>query len=350
MSTESSVFKRKDGKWCAKYKDTTGKWKYLYRKTKGEAREALNQAIKDRDAGINVTSVTVNTAIEAWLEDTQDSVSHRTWINRESLYRCHIKPTDVGSKKIKALTEEDVRNFYRAKAKVLAPSSVKRLHDILNKTLKETVRRKQIRSNPVEGLPTPRIPRQSIKILTVGQVRKLLETCKGDRYEGVYVLGACCGMRIGEVLGLTWDCVNLDNGTVNVRNTLWKGKLYPPKTPHSRRTIKLPAVALEALFRQAGKDQEGYVFATRKGTPLAVPNFHTHHWRPMLKKARLPESLTYHKLRHGAASLMLNQNVPVPVVSRYLGHSNPAITMRVYAHMIDGMGGLAASGIDDALG
>jgi integrase len=47
--------------------------------------------------------------------------------------------------------------------------------------------------------------------------------------------------------------------------------------------------------------------------------------------------------------LMLNQNVPVPVVSRYLGHSNPAITMRVYAHMIDGMGDIAASGIDDAL-
>ncbi len=70
----------------------------------------------------------------------------------------------------------------------------------------------------------------------------------------------------------------------------------------------------------------------------------------MLKKARLPESLTYHKLRHGAASLMLNQNVPVPVVSRYLGHSNPYMTMKIYAHMIDGMGGLAASGIDDALG
>ncbi len=348
MSTDGYIFQRKDKKWCGKYKDTTGKWKYLYRKTKGEAREALNQAIADRDAGIKVTDVTLNAAVEAWLEDTQDSISLRTWVNRESLYRCHIKPTDIGKKKLKTVTAEDIRSFYKVKAKDLAPSSVKRLHDIINKIMRDAVRLKQLRSNPVVGIPTPKIPRQSIEVLTVRQVRKLLETCKGDRYEGVYVLGACCGMRIGEVLGLTWDCVNLDNGTINVRNTLWKGKLYPPKTPHSRRTIKLPAIALEALQRP--ESSEGYVFATSKGTPLAVPNFHTHHWRPMLKKARLPESLTYHKLRHGAASLMLNQNVPVPVVSRYLGHSNPSITMKIYAHMIDGMGGLAADGMDEALG
>jgi integrase len=70
----------------------------------------------------------------------------------------------------------------------------------------------------------------------------------------------------------------------------------------------------------------------------------------MLAKAGLPQSLTFHKLRHGAASLLLNQNVPIPVVSRYLGHANPGVTMRVYAHMIDGTSGMAAQGIDEALG
>ncbi len=70
----------------------------------------------------------------------------------------------------------------------------------------------------------------------------------------------------------------------------------------------------------------------------------------MLRKAGLPESLTYHQLRHGAASLLLYQNVPVPVVSRYLGHANPGITMKVYAHLIDGTSGMAAIGMDQALG
>ena len=70
----------------------------------------------------------------------------------------------------------------------------------------------------------------------------------------------------------------------------------------------------------------------------------------MLRKAGLPESLTYHQLRHGAASLLLNQNVPVPVVSRYLGHANPDIAMKVYTHLIDGTSGMAAIEMDQALG
>ena len=64
----------------------------------------------------------------------------------------------------------------------------------------------------------------------------------------------------------------------------------------------------------------------------------------------MPETLTPHQLRHGKASLLLNQNVPVPVVSRYLGHANPGVTMKIYVHMIDGTSGMAADDIDEALG
>src|SRR5215203_2236296 len=94
----------------------------------------------------------------------------------------------------------------------------------------------------------------------------------------------------------------------------------------------------------------GYLFATSSGKPVDVSNFYKWSWRPALRRAGLPETLTPHQLRHGTASLLLNQNVPVPVVSRYLGHANPGITMKVYAHMIDGTSGMAADGIDSALG
>ena len=70
----------------------------------------------------------------------------------------------------------------------------------------------------------------------------------------------------------------------------------------------------------------------------------------MLRKAGLPTTLTYHQLRHSAASLLLNQSVPIPVVSKYLGHGNPSITLGIYGHMIDGMNGMAAQGMDDVLG
>jgi integrase len=94
----------------------------------------------------------------------------------------------------------------------------------------------------------------------------------------------------------------------------------------------------------------GYLFSTSGGNPVEPPNFYMASWRPMVRKAQMPEKLTYHKLRHGAASLLLNEGVPIPVVSRYLGHANPGITMKVYAHMIDGTSHVAAAAMDSILG
>ena len=162
-------------------------------------------------------------------------------------------------------------------------------------------------------------------------------------------MGATCTLRVGEALALRWDDADLQVGTVSIRHTLWKGKLYPPKTPQSKRTLKLPERALEALRRHAEQRREGYLLETRNGSPVAPENFWKCGWKPALRTAGLDESLTFHQLRHGAASLLLNQNVPVPVVSRYLSHANPGITMKVYAHIIDGTSSIAASGIDEAL-
>ncbi len=147
--SEGSVFQRKDGKWCGKYKGNDGKWKYLYRKTRGEAKQSLREALRDREAGITTTDQTVNDALESWLEDIQDEVSRRTWLNRESLYRCHIKSHAIGTKKLKAITPDDIRNFYKDKTKTLADSTVKRLHTMLNTALTQAVRRKQLRTNPI---------------------------------------------------------------------------------------------------------------------------------------------------------------------------------------------------------
>lgn len=83
---EGSVFQRKDGRWCVKYDDAKGKIRHLYRKTKAEAKQALRQALKDRDKGIvPANKMTVGVVLAQWLEDIEDTVSRRTWVNRESI-------------------------------------------------------------------------------------------------------------------------------------------------------------------------------------------------------------------------------------------------------------------------
>jgi integrase len=350
--SEGTVYRRKDGRWCAKWKDASGKWRYLYRKSKAEAKQALREALRDRDDNIvPANKLTLNDALDAWLDSMRDTISERTYVNREALVRIHVQSHPVGSLRLCNLTGDHLRCFYREKLQSLSPSSVGQLHNAINSACRERVRAGTLRSNPVADVKPPRNQQSRDKdVLAPQQVKTLLDTVRGSRYEMVIVLGATCALRVGEALTLRWENVDLDAGTISIRHTLWKGKLYPPKTLQSRRTLKLPERALEALRRYAEQRREGYLLQTRYGTPVVAENFWYCGWKPALRAAGLDEGLRFHDLRHGAASLLLNQNVPIPVVSKYQGHANPSITMKVYAHLIDGTSGMAADGIDDALG
>lgn len=352
--SEGSVFRRADGRWCAKYEDATGKWRYLYRKNKAEAKKALRQALKDRDDGIIPPSkITVGALLDEWMEDTKGSVGHRTWLHRDGFVRLHIKPR-IGATKLAQLDPDDVRRLYKRKlAEGMASSSVKRIHIILNQAMRHAVRCKYIGTNPLDGVKAPTVKTRPMDVLTPEQVNRLLDTAYGDRFECAILLGALVGFRVGEILSLRYEDLDLVEGTVSVRRTLWRSKTYSPKTDASEATIKIPALALEGLRRHAASNdnpKEGWLFPTKNGKPVGAPHFHTWGWKRMLRKAGLPESITFHQLRHGTASLLLSQGVPLPIVSKYLRHANPGITATIYAHIIDGTGGIAADGMDQVLG
>jgi integrase len=229
---------------------------------------------------------------------------------------------------------------------------VKQIHGILNQALKYAVRSKYVHINPLDDVKPPTAKSRTMDVLTPEQVDRLLSVAYGDRLESVYVLGALCGLRVGEALSLRWEDVDLIEGTISIRRTLWRNETYSPKTDASEATIRIPARALDALRRHADANvnpREGWLFSTRNGNPIAAPNFHKA-WKRMLGRAGLPESLTFHQLRHTTASVLLGTGTPIPIVARYLRHSNPGVTMSTYAHMLDGTGGLAADAMDHVLG
>ncbi len=307
-----SVYQRKDGRWVAKYQDLEGSWRYLYRKSKGEAKQALREALKDRDDGIIPASkMTVGLYLDEWFEDRRNTISPRTWRNQESIIRCHVKP-HIGTVRLSKLTGKDVTNLYRRNlTNGLRTSTVRQIHALLNQAMRDAVRSKYIRTNPLDGIKPPKDIRKEPDILTKEQVMHLLDCVRGARFECAFVLMALCGLRINECLSLEWRSVDLEAGTLTVR---------AGKTPSARRTLTLPVRALESLVRlRSTCDGTGYLFPTSSGNPVDVSNFYRWSWRPMLTKAGLPETLTPHKLRHGAASLLLNEGVPLTIVSRYLG-------------------------------
>ena len=352
MTAEGSVYQRKDGRWVAQYRDARGKVRYVYRKTRGEAKKALREALRDRGEGyVPADKLTVGLYLDGWMDERRDTVTPRTWRTQESMLRNRVNRY-IGDVLLCKLTPADVRAMYRRLlSDGLTPSTVGRVHAILKQSMRDAVRDKYIRANPLDDVKPPKQQRTEKNVLTADEVRRLLDAVRGDRFECAFVLGTTCGLRIGEVLALRFEDIDWDRGTIRIERTLHNGECTAPKTHSSRRTLTLPQRALEALVRLSEVNgTSGYLFATSSGKPVDVSNFYKWSWRPALRRADLPETLTPHQLRHGTASLLLNQNVPVPMVSRYLGHANPGITMKIYAHMIGDFSGMTASGIDEALG
>jgi integrase len=338
--SEGSVFKRKDGKYCAKYKGADGTWKYIYRKTKTEAKQALRAALKDRDEGktpVARNGLTVGAAVRVYM-DKMD-VSARTLQDRRYLVKNHLHP--IADKKVSAVTPDTIHAFYRNSP--LAPSSIKLLHTILRNALPKQC---------TEDVRPPRARSKEMDVLSREQLLHFLDTVRGTKYEAVFLLMALCALRIGEALAVRFQDVDFDKATLQVRRTLWQGRVSEPKTPASRRTLVIPQRALQALVRLRDDTERGtgYIAATSSGLPCNYSNFYTRHWKPAVRAAGLPDTLTPHALRHGAASLLLNEGVAITVTSRYLGHANPGITMKVYAHVLDGTSHVAAEAINNALG
>jgi integrase len=216
--SEGSVFVRGDGRVCGKYTDANGKTRYLYGKNKTEVSRKLRQALKDRDEGITPGDgkVTVAAFLELWLEDMKDVVSRRTWLNHESMVRLHINPA-IGTKKLAKLFPKDVHGMYRSSG------LSRRVHVTLNRALKDAVTWQYIPRNPASDVKPPReLAKQEKDVLTPEQVKHLLETVRGDKLEGVYVLGALCGLRISETLAVRVEDIDLQAGTLKVERSVWR--------------------------------------------------------------------------------------------------------------------------------
>jgi integrase len=196
------------------------------------------------------------------------------------------------------------------------------------------------------------------------QVRVLLDAVNGDRLEALYVLAVTIGLRQGELLGLKWDDIDLEIETLQVRRTLTTAKggpvLSAPKTKGRRRTVRLSQTASEALRSHLERQLEeidrvgdlwrenGLIFASESGEPLSRQHVTAHRFKPLLRRAGLPE-IRFHDLRHTCATLLLSKNVNPKVVSEMLGHASIAITLDTYSHVLPTMQESAAKAMEDAL-
>jgi integrase len=229
---EGSVYKRKDGRCIGEYEDANGKRRYVSGKTKAEVRAKLRKLLADRDEGIAYDSenLTVGGYLDRWLDAIKGSVRDRTWQRHEQVVRLHLKTT-IGGVKLDRLNALQVQSVYGRKLNGgLSPRSVEIIHTTLHKSLKQAVRWALIPRNVAASATPPRPTGREITSLSQEQARTLLDAARGDVLYAFYVLAVTTGMRNGELLGLQWKDVSLEDRTLRVRRTVFNGVVSPPKT------------------------------------------------------------------------------------------------------------------------
>jgi integrase len=352
---EGSIRSRPGGGYEARATLLDGSRKSRTFPTRQEAARWLAEAIRDRDKGIYPVPErqTLRQFLEQWIQDVASQLQPSSLRRYRDYVRVHLIP-GLGPVTLAKLTAQQVQAFYtRKKNEGLSSTTVHHLHGVLHRALGDAERLGLGQRNVTEQAHTPRRSTQQARAMKDEEANRFLEVAQDDRFYALYVLALTTGMREGELLGLRWQDLDLDDQRpslqvqVGVQEAEKGYILAEPKTTSSRRRIALTAVAVAALrqhhLRQAeerlrlGTAWDGtlnLVFPNAFGGVMIPHNLAKRGFKQLLNRAGLQDhDYHFHCLRHTAATLLLSHGVHPKVVSEMLGHADISITLRIYAHV-----------------
>jgi integrase len=379
---EGSVYEAADGRWRGAISwtepDGSRRRRLVTGRTSAEARNKLDELRaklrvgKLRPSG----SRTVAEYLAGWLERDRDRVRPSTWRSREMHVRCYLVPA-LGHVALARLSSSDVENALRtfqrsgsptlpaARRRPLSPLTVRHIRATLRRALNAAQRSGLVDRNAAADAAPPYVAHRLVSYLSAPDVRRMLDGTRGDPFGPLYALAVTTGLRLGELLGLSWADIDEAAGTLTVRRSLAEAgdrrwALADPKSARSRRTLPLPRVARDALDRaheqqEAAKasagtvwqDRAGLIFTDMVGRPLDPRNA-SHAFQVARRRLGLPP-VRFHDLRHSAATMLLSAGVPLAVISEMLGHAGIAITASHYAAIVPELRREAADAMDRAL-
>jgi len=357
---EGSITKRKDGRWEARitvgYDPGTGKpiRKSFYGKTQREVKDKMQTVQTQVNSGdwLEPSRATVEDWMRIWAEDYTGHLKPRTVIMYKGYINNHIIP-GLGKAPLQKLQPHDVQKFYNKLSIDLAPKSVKNIHGILHKALKQAVANGMMRTNPADFCTLPKAKKPEIKPLGEEEmkafIRKSLE--KTDTSRLFFAIDMLTGMRQSEILGLTWDNVDLENGLIYVKQQLQlvggKYVLLTPKHDKERVISISPYVVklLQGQIREQKKWQlaagpvwdnpNNYVFTDELGDNLKRHTIYKR-FKKIAAEIGCPDA-RFHDLRHTYAVFSLRAGDDIKTLQDNLGHHTAAFTLDVYGHVTEEM-------------
>ena len=386
-------------KKCAARKDRRGrkrcrecKWRAvtppkLGRKTLGifdtreEAEAKLQEALVNHRRGIDLlpASLNVRQVVERFFRDGASELSVTTLHRYRELWSIH--GSKLGKYAIADIRKSHIVGLYaalqrepRGKRKPLNPRTVLHLHRVLHRAFEWAVDVDLIGANIFRRVRAPRVKDANTRSLSLEEAGRFFHAAQGSTFDAFFHVAALTGARRGELVGLKWDAVDLDAGSLTVRTSLASTRakkaeraagaaavvLKGTKSGKSRQ-VPLDRDAV-AVLRRVGATQaanelaakpgeyfdQGFVFSDKHGRPFKL-DAPSKAFREIADVAELPPEVSLHSLRHSFASWSIASGGDIVAVQRCLGHSVPSTTLNLYSHVVAGGREKAVAAASDTL-
>lgn len=357
-----TIRKRADGRWEGKYTlgydPKTGKLirKSVYGKTQKEVRLALSKIVSEMDSGTYAepSKMKVSQWLDEWLASYTMNIKPATRSAYEEHIRVHIKPS-LGDILLKQLSTRDIQQLYTnlLKERELSPKTVRNIHGVLHRTLEQAKLLGYVRVNPADAAVTPRVEKKQVETLDAEDIGKFLAAIRGTKYEYPLFVAVFTGLRQGELLGLTWDCVDFEHGMllINKQHNRVKGDTefrFASLKNDKARVLTVADEVIDVLKLQKQRQEswaaalgngwenpDNLVFTTEFGryinNKILYQNF-----KRIAKNLGKPD-LRFHDLRHTYAVNSLRAGDDIKTVQENLGHATASFTLSTYAHATPGM-------------
>jgi integrase len=327
--------------WMARYYGTDGKQHSKSFRTQQEAKEfkqTMDRSVKRGEwLDPNRSDITLNEWFDIWIP-TKAGRAPKTVTGYKQTFSSHIAP-HFGSWKLNSITHMDVQAWVSQAVKGgVGLSALRHAVGLLSRLFASAILDERVSRNPATNIDLPKKLKKEIRILTPSELHQLAGACGG--YSTMVYFAALTGMRFGEIAALQVADINLLKREVKVNKAVREDEsrkpvIGPTKT-HSIRTVPVPKELKELLEKQIqGKSAEDFLFTGDRGGMLNHNWFTRKRFNPARAQVGMAD-VTFHMLRHTCASLLIQINTPIKVISEILGHETIVITMDTYGHLYDG--------------
>ena len=373
-----SVERRGKGRWRLSFEvgrdPDTGKRhrrRWAFRGTKREAIQALLKAMSEHEnGGVNPAEITTEEWLVQWLDErvSDRMIGSAVAYNYRAIIKNHLAP-EFDRVRLQDLRAAHIRDLKSKLSQSLQPGTVKKILGLLDQALQSAVRQELLASNPASAVPKPSPKRREKqeRALNDGEILELRRVMEGTPYDIVVRFALATGARQAEVLGATWETIDLERGTFQVAQTLKieerTFRMGAPKTKRGNRTIELSPATVQFLLDHREQQNAARLELGEEwgDLDLVFPNGRGRYWHRVVfyrgyrrlvdgSKIKRPREVKFHTLRHTAASQWIAARVDMLTVSLRLGHESAAFTLDNYGHELIGQQGPAARTLDHLIG